>query len=93
MQPHTHTCAQEDELKYLQKQDYGRVPTYLLERKIELAAQAEAEERMKEQALIPPGAWVRARACVWVCVRACVLCVWVWACVRVWGCVGASACA
>mmetsp|Transcript_12775 Transcript_12775/g.34834 ORF Transcript_12775/g.34834 Transcript_12775/m.34834 type:complete len:297 (-) Transcript_12775:213-1103(-) len=45
----------EDEMKYLKKQDYGRVPSYLLERKIELAAQQEAEERMKEAALIPPG--------------------------------------
>jgi predicted transcriptional regulator len=46
---------QEDDSKYLQKQDYGRVPNYLLERKIELAAQVEAEERAKEAALIPPG--------------------------------------
>jgi len=53
--PASYLCMQEDDSKYLQKQDYGRVPNYLLERKIELAAQVEAEERAKEAALIPPG--------------------------------------
>jgi hypothetical protein len=53
------TChAQDDDgLKYLQKRDYGRVPTYLVERKMELAEAAEAAARAKEAALIPPGGW------------------------------------
>jgi len=48
-------------MKYLKKEDYGRVPSYLLERKIELAAQQEAQERMKEAALIPPGKQLKDR--------------------------------
>ena len=63
-------ATQDDDLKYLNKQDYGRVPTYLLERKIELAAQQEAEERMKEAALIPPGVFVGV-ACVQVTTEVC----------------------
>eukprot|EP00983_Pelagomonas_calceolata_P020613 648410-Pelagomonas_calceolata.AAC.1 len=67
----TSCCLQEDEMKYLKKQDYGRVPSYLLERKIELAAQQEAEERMKEAALIPPGKLVHAHSSVMhICVSA-----------------------
>eukprot|EP00201_Polytomella_parva_P013485 CAMPEP_0175061004 /NCGR_PEP_ID=MMETSP0052_2-20121109/13348_1 /TAXON_ID=51329 ORGANISM="Polytomella parva, Strain SAG 63-3" /NCGR_SAMPLE_ID=MMETSP0052_2 /ASSEMBLY_ACC=CAM_ASM_000194 /LENGTH=259 /DNA_ID=CAMNT_0016326819 /DNA_START=337 /DNA_END=1116 /DNA_ORIENTATION=- len=44
-----------DALKYLQKRDFGRIPQYLLERKLEMAADMEARERAKEAALIPPG--------------------------------------
>lgn len=43
-------------MKYLQKRDYGRVPNYLLERKLELVEQQEEVLRAKEAALIPPGA-------------------------------------
>ncbi|GIL80107.1 hypothetical protein Vretimale_12930 [Volvox reticuliferus] len=41
--------------KYLNKKDYGQVPQYLLERKMQMAADAEAAARAKEAALIPPG--------------------------------------
>jgi hypothetical protein len=49
------TLQDDDGLKYLQKRDYGRVPAYLVERKMELAEAAEAAARAKEAALIPPG--------------------------------------
>lgn len=53
------TNMQDDETgKYLNKRDYGRVPAYLLERKMELAEHAEAVVRAKEAALIPPGSRV-----------------------------------
>ncbi|PNH09884.1 hypothetical protein TSOC_003443 [Tetrabaena socialis] len=41
--------------KYLNKKDYGQVPSYLLERKLQMAADVEAAARAKEAALIPPG--------------------------------------
>ncbi|GLC39541.1 hypothetical protein PLESTB_001628700 [Pleodorina starrii] len=41
--------------KYLNKKDYGQVPQYLLERKMQMAADMEAAARAKEAALIPPG--------------------------------------
>jgi len=45
----------DDGLKYLQKRDYGRVPNYLLERKVEMLEQQEQQLRAKEAAMIPPG--------------------------------------
>ncbi|MEW5301363.1 MAG: hypothetical protein WDW36_004226 [Sanguina aurantia] len=45
----------DDGSKYLAKRDYGRVPAYLVERKMEMAADYEASIRAKEAALIPPG--------------------------------------
>ncbi|PNW79608.1 hypothetical protein CHLRE_08g359850v5 [Chlamydomonas reinhardtii] len=41
--------------KYINKKDYGQVPQYLLERKMQMAAEVEAQARAKEAALIPPG--------------------------------------
>lgn len=41
--------------KYLQKPDFGRVPTYLLERKIELLEQQDAQIRAREAAMVPAG--------------------------------------
>lgn len=41
--------------KYLKKKDFGRVPTYLLERKLELVEQHEADLRAREAAMIPAG--------------------------------------
>ncbi|GFH13672.1 enkurin domain-containing protein [Haematococcus lacustris] len=46
----------DDAAKYLQKKDYGRIPSYLLDRKLELAEQVADAQRAKEAALIPPGA-------------------------------------
>mmetsp|Transcript_25560 Transcript_25560/g.64845 ORF Transcript_25560/g.64845 Transcript_25560/m.64845 type:complete len:296 (-) Transcript_25560:370-1257(-) len=46
---------EDDSSKYLKKKDYGRVPEYLVERKMELAEHADAVARAKEAALIPPG--------------------------------------
>ena len=37
------------------KPGYGQVPTYLLERKMELAAEEDAKVAAREAALIPPG--------------------------------------
>ena len=48
-------CSQDEAQKYLNKRDYGRVPSYLMERKMELAEQAEEKERQKEMAMVPPG--------------------------------------
>lgn len=48
--------AANDGQRYLQKKDYGKLPEYLMDRKIELARQYEAELAAKEAALIPPGA-------------------------------------
>jgi hypothetical protein len=45
----------DDGEKYLKKKDFGRVPTYLLERKLELVEQHEAELKAREAALIPAG--------------------------------------
>lgn len=45
-------------MKYLQKKDFGRVPSYLLERKIEMAEKHEADLRAKEASRIPPGEWL-----------------------------------
>lgn len=45
----------DDGLKYLHKHDFGRVPTYLLERKIENIEKQEQEMRDREAAMIPPG--------------------------------------
>lgn len=45
----------DDGQKFLKKKDYGRVPTYLLERKLELVEQHDAELKAKEAALIPAG--------------------------------------
>ncbi len=53
--PLTFPCQEDDGLKYLSKADYGRVPTYLLQRKIEMAEAAAEAERAKELALVPPG--------------------------------------
>lgn len=53
-QPRT-SLKDEDSTKYLKKKDYGQVPQYLLERKLEMAADVEAQQRAKEAALIPPG--------------------------------------
>ncbi|GAX83094.1 hypothetical protein CEUSTIGMA_g10520.t1 [Chlamydomonas eustigma] len=47
--------TKDDGLKYLHKPDFGRVPTYLLQRKIDLIDQQESEMRAREAALIPPG--------------------------------------
>ncbi|KXZ51626.1 hypothetical protein GPECTOR_12g590 [Gonium pectorale] len=44
-----------DSASYLNKKDYGQVPQYLLERKMQMAADVEAAARAKEAALIPPG--------------------------------------
>ncbi|KAJ9513997.1 hypothetical protein QJQ45_021078 [Haematococcus lacustris] len=46
---------EDDAAKYLQKKDYGRIPSYLLDRKLELAEQVADAQRAKEAALIPPG--------------------------------------
>jgi hypothetical protein len=51
----THYCVQDDGLVYLSKRDYGRVPSYLLARKAELAQAAVAADKAKEAALIPAG--------------------------------------
>ncbi|KAF6265685.1 calmodulin-binding-domain-containing protein [Scenedesmus sp. NREL 46B-D3] len=40
---------------YLQKSEYGQVPAYLLQRKMELAQQEEAMRAAKHAAQIPPG--------------------------------------
>ncbi|KAG2494455.1 hypothetical protein HYH03_007507 [Edaphochlamys debaryana] len=40
---------------YMAKRDFGQVPQYLLERKLQMAADQEAAVRAKEAALIPPG--------------------------------------
>lgn len=48
-------ATDDDGSKYLAKRDYGRVPAYLVERKMEMAADYEASIRAKEAALIPPG--------------------------------------
>lgn len=48
------TASREDD-QYLKKKDYGQVPQYLLERKMEMAAEVDAQQRAKEAALIPPG--------------------------------------
>lgn len=45
----------DDGEKYLKKKDFGRVPTYLLERKLELVEQHEADLRAREAAMIPAG--------------------------------------
>jgi hypothetical protein len=47
--------TKDDSVNYLHKPDFGRVPTYLLQRKIDLIDQQEAEMRAREAALIPPG--------------------------------------
>jgi hypothetical protein len=41
---------------YLQKSEYGQVPAYLLQRKMELAQQEEAMQAAKHAAQIPAGA-------------------------------------
>jgi hypothetical protein len=41
--------------EFLVKPGYGQVPTYLLERKMELAAEEAAKVAAREAALIPPG--------------------------------------
>ena len=41
--------------EFLVKPGYGQVPTYLLERKMELAAEEDAKVAAREAALIPPG--------------------------------------
>ena len=46
------TCACR---RYLQKRDYGQVPQYLIERKIEMGQEYEEEVRAKEAALLPKG--------------------------------------
>ncbi|KAL6763406.1 flagellar/basal body protein [Haematococcus lacustris] len=48
-------APKDDAAKYLQKKDYGRIPSYLLDRKLELAEQVADAQRAKEAALIPPG--------------------------------------
>jgi hypothetical protein len=40
---------------YLQKSEYGQVPAYLLQRKVELAQQEAAMQAAKQAAQIPPG--------------------------------------
>lgn len=47
--------ADKQEPNYMQKKDFGQVPNYLLERKMQMAADVEAQQRAKEAALIPPG--------------------------------------
>lgn len=55
MRPPRPSKVEDDGLKYLKKKDMGKVPTYLLNRKMELAAEQEAKERAKEASTIPPG--------------------------------------
>lgn len=40
---------------FIEKRDYGKVPQYLMERKMELAADYEARMKSKEEAAIPAG--------------------------------------
>eukprot|EP00882_Tetradesmus_deserticola_P031888 GHRQ01036068.1.p1 GENE.GHRQ01036068.1~~GHRQ01036068.1.p1 ORF type:complete len:247 (+),score=80.07 GHRQ01036068.1:247-987(+) len=47
---------QDSAAAYLQKSEYGQVPAYLLQRKMELAQQEEAMQAAKHAAQIPPGA-------------------------------------
>lgn len=47
--------ATDDGLKYRNKPDFGRVPTYLLERKLEMFDKQESELRAKEMSHVPPG--------------------------------------
>ncbi len=51
------SSLKDDGSKYLNKPDFGRVPTYLLERKIDLIERQEADVRAKEAAMIPLGRW------------------------------------
>lgn len=45
----------DDPEAFLQKRDYGRVPEYLLERKMQLAEEYDAVQAAKQAALIPAG--------------------------------------
>jgi len=47
--------AADDGSKYLTKPDFGRVPNYLLQRKVQLLEQEEEQLRLREAASIPPG--------------------------------------
>jgi hypothetical protein len=51
---------------YLQKSEYGQVPAYLLQRKMELAQQEEAMQAAKHAAQIPAGA-KHSRLCSSIC--------------------------
>eukprot|EP00878_Enallax_costatus_P033014 GHUV01036380.1.p1 GENE.GHUV01036380.1~~GHUV01036380.1.p1 ORF type:complete len:236 (+),score=83.94 GHUV01036380.1:656-1363(+) len=49
------TARSDESSAFLQKNDYGQVPAYLLERKMQLAQQQEAMKAAKVAAQIPPG--------------------------------------
>eukprot|EP00798_Chlamydomonas_sp_ICE-L_P001582 gene1582-32970_t len=50
-----YAAKDDDGHKYLTKKDYGRVPEYIVDRKIEMAERMEQEQRDKDAARIPPG--------------------------------------
>lgn len=52
VRPPRQASQADDGEKYLKKKDFGRVPTYLLERKLELVEQHEAELRAREAAMM-----------------------------------------
>eukprot|EP00955_Chlamydomonas_euryale_P002723 29023-Chlamydomonas_euryale.AAC.18 len=56
--------AADDGSKYLTKPDFGRVPNYLLQRKVQLLEQEEEQLRLREAASIPPGARQHRLVCV-----------------------------
>eukprot|EP00798_Chlamydomonas_sp_ICE-L_P005389 gene5389-5611_t len=53
--PRVLPSARDDQQKYLTKKDYGRVPSYLLDRKVAMQERMEEEQRSKEAANVPPG--------------------------------------
>lgn len=46
---------EKQEALYMEKKDFGKVPDYIINRKIELAMQAEQKKKEEEQKAIPPG--------------------------------------